>query len=211
MVRVFFLLGCLTSCRVAVLGFRGNRQGPVTAMKQRLTGHSTACMSLSTVSDSDDTSPNDSPKPWFSAGLPFSCSMCGNCCSGSSGSVRFTDSEADTMAAQLQITTEDFYSKYTRRRGRSSKAYFELKEVRTLSGAMDCIFLDREKIRGKAICSLYGARPNQCRTWPFWPELLENEAAWKNAKLGPEGCPGIGKGTVVPYEEIIRQRDLPVS
>ena len=211
MVRIFFLIGCFTSCRVAVLGLRGHRLSHTAAIKQRLTGISSPIVSPLTVSAVADSSLNELSKPWFSAGLPFSCSMCGNCCSGSSGSVRFTDSEADIMAAQLQITTDDFYSKYTRRRGRGTKAYFELKETRTVSGAMDCIFLDRDKIRGKAICSLYGARPNQCRTWPFWPELLENETAWKNAKLGPEGCPGIGKGTVVPYEEIIRQRDLPVA
>lgn len=114
------------------------------------------------------------------------------------------------MAAKVEMSTQDFYSKFTRRRGRGSKAYFELKEVRTDTGAMDCIFLDRSKIPGKATCSLYGARPGQCRTWPFWPELLESEKTWKNGKVGPEGCPGIGKGAVVPYEEIIRQRDLPL-
>eukprot|EP00961_Rhodomonas_salina_P046921 629705-Rhodomonas_salina.2 len=27
-------------------------------------------------------------------------------------------------------------------------------------------------MKGKAICSLYEARPKQCRTWPFWPENL---------------------------------------
>ena len=159
----------------------------------------------------DELNPEESVKPWFSAGLAFSCSMCGNCCSGSSGSVRFTETEADEMAEQVKLSTADFYSKYTRRRGRGTKAYFELKEVRRDSGAMDCIFLDRSKIPGKAICSLYGARPGQCRTWPFWPEVLESEKTWKNAKAGPEGCPGLGKGAIVPYEEIVRQRDLPLT
>jgi hypothetical protein len=36
---------------------------------------------------------------------------------------------------------------------------------------------------------------------------LESEKAWKDAKLGPEGCPGLGEGAIVPYEEILRQRD----
>lgn len=202
------LLLCFTSCRC----FFGFRVQPTTF--KIISGRNFAANPSSQPPESKEiegSDPKESIKPWFSAGLAFSCSMCGNCCSGSSGSVRFTDNEADEMAAQVKMSTEDFFSKYTRRRGRGSKAYFELKEVRTDSGAMDCVFLDRSKIPGKAICSLYGARPGQCRTWPFWPELLESEKAWKNAKFGPEGCPGLGKGAIVPYEEIVRQRDLPLT
>jgi uncharacterized protein len=198
------LLLCLTSCR----GISGYRIQPT--ILNRVSQRNFALDPLIHSPESNEIEESGSKegiKPWFSSGLAFSCSMCGNCCSGSSGSVRFTDAEADEMAAQVKLNTEDFYSKYTRRRGRGNRAYFELKEVRTDSGAMDCVFLDRSKIPGKAICSLYGARPGQCRTWPFWPELLESEKAWKDAKLGPEGCPGLGKGAIVPYEEILRQRD----
>ena len=108
-----------------------------------------------------------------------------------------------TCNTSLLSTTLDYL--------RGSRSHFELKKVRRDNGDMDCVFLDREKIPGKAICSLYGARPGQCRTWPFWPELLESEKTWNNAKFGSEGCAGIGKGIIVPYEEIIRQRDLPMS
>lgn len=42
-------------------------------------------------------------------------------------------------------------------------------------------------------CMIYEVRPTQCRTYPFWPENM-NQSAFKN-----EGrhCPGIGKGDVV--------------
>ena len=41
----------------------------------------------------------------------------------------------------------------------------------------DCVFWDR-----KAGCTVYPARPAQCRTWPFWEsvtEIAEN--------VGPDG------------------------
>ena len=103
----------------------------------------------------------DSSSVWYSKGLNFSCQMCGNCCSGSSGSVRFTDKEADDMSNQLQIPKEQFYEQYTRRRGRGRNSYYELKETRnklvTFDGisGYDCVFLDRNSMPGKAICSLY--------------------------------------------------------
>jgi len=43
-------------------------------------------------------------------------------------------------------------------------------------------------------CSIHPAKPTQCRTFPFWPELVEKRAAWnKTAKY----CPGIGKGPLI--------------
>jgi Fe-S-cluster containining protein len=51
-------------------------------------------------------------------------------------------------------------------------------------------------------CSVYEARPNQCRTWPFWPEVM-NAKSWK--KDVADFCPGVGKGPVIPAKEIERQ------
>ena len=73
------------------------------------------------------------------------------------------------------------------------------------SGIYDCIFLDRNKYPGKAICSLYEARPMQCRTWPFWPELLESQQSWVEAKSGVDGCPGLDKGKQYNVSEIETQ------
>ena len=113
------------------------------------------------------------------------------------------------MAAKLTITTDDFYSKYTRKRGKGATAHVELKEIRAPDGkGYDCVFLDRQSMPGKAICSLYKQRPLQCKTWPFWNDIIETPQAWEAAKLGPEGCPGLGKGDVVPYAEIVRLRDM---
>jgi Fe-S-cluster containining protein len=43
-------------------------------------------------------------------------------------------------------------------------------------------------------CSIHPAKPTQCRTFPFWPELLERKAAWN---CTARYCPGIGKGPLI--------------
>ncbi len=50
-------------------------------------------------------------------------------------------------------------------------------------GAQSCIFLNDGKK-----CSIYGARPMQCQTYPWWPELMR-EDVW--ALEGAEVCEGI--------------------
>jgi Fe-S-cluster containining protein len=40
-------------------------------------------------------------------------------------------------------------------------------------------------------CTVYGARPVQCRTYPFWSGLLASAETWREAG---EECPGIGGG-----------------
>ena len=166
----------------------------------RCYSRNTIALAASTVSSSDKDE-------WFHKGLQFSCHMCGHCCSGSTGSVRFTEDEAVKMASHVKVSKEQFYSDYTRRRGNKKNKYYELKELRTSSGDYDCIFLDRVTMPGKSICSLYDARPVQCRTWPFWEENLVSENVWKAVSKGVEGCAGIGIGPVIPYTDIIKQRD----
>ena len=157
----------------------------------------TAAAAATTTAGGDD---------WYQNGLSFACHSCGHCCSGSSGSVRFTDAEANAMAAKLAVTKDQYFEQFTRKRGRGKNAYVELKEKRTKHG-YDCVFLDRDTVPGKAICALYEVRPAQCRTWPFWEENLTSKAVWERVRLGPEGCKGIGVGPVVPYHDIVAQRD----
>jgi len=40
-------------------------------------------------------------------------------------------------------------------------------------------------------CLVYVCRPVACRTWPFWPELLESPQAWQTAA---RHCPGMDAG-----------------
>ncbi len=105
-----------------------------------------------------------------------------------------SDDEAAALARRLNLTVEEFLERYTRgtRAGRS------LVERETSYG-LDCVFLDRESIPGKAICGVYEDRPAQCRTWPFWGSNLSSEAAWRRAG---RTCPGIDRGTLSPPQEI---------
>jgi len=131
----------------------------------------------------------DDPRstPGAERGLRFACTRCGNCCTGPSGFVHFTDDEAHAMARTLGIEPEAFYERYTRDTpvGRS------LTERHGPRG-YDCVFLRRDD-QGKALCAVYTARPEQCRTWPFWRSNLSSRRAWDGAS---KGCPGMDTGAL---------------
>lgn len=119
-------------------------------------------------------------------GLRFTCTQCGKCCTGPTGFVLFNDREAGAMARDLGMSKAAFYERYTRdtSEGRS------LNENRTAHG-YDCVFLTRDEETGKTGCSVYGSRPEQCRTWPFWDSNLRGKRAWERASAG---CPGMDQG-----------------
>ncbi len=127
-------------------------------------------------------------------GLRFSCTMCGNCCTGPEGFVLFTDAEAAAIAGRLGITVEDFIRDYTK----DSRAGRSLRETPSPFG-LDCVFLDRRSVPGKALCSIYEDRPGQCRTWPFWKSNLGSREHWNRAK---RICPGMDHGALIPPERI---------
>lgn len=149
------------------------------------------------------TSQTAEKSEWYSDGLQFSCTQCGNCCTGPPGYVWFTEAELDAMAAFAHITPEQFRDLHTHRVGRR----WTLNE-RKVDGKYDCIFLKRDD-EGKALCGIYAVRPMQCRTWPFWPDNLRSQRAWDK---GARGCPGMargkqGEGDFYPVEHIRIQRD----
>jgi len=125
--------------------------------------------------------------------------LCGNCCTGPPGYVKVSEEEGAAMAKRLKISVDEFWAEYTVRFGSGRS----LKERKTEFG-LDCVFLDREKIPGKAVCGVYEDRPAQCRTWPFWPSVVKTEGTWKAAS---RGCPGINTGKLIPPEEIRILRD----
>ena len=65
--------------------------------------------------------------------------------------------------------------------------------MKELDKKRNCIFLKKKK------CIVYKARPEQCRTWPFWPENM-NAKKWKKEIIN--FCPGIGKGKKYSFQEI---------
>jgi Fe-S-cluster containining protein len=131
--------------------------------------------------------------PWYKDGLRFSCSQCGDCCSGAPGYVWVNNEEIAALAALVGMSAEAFEDQYVRQVGiRKSLKEFP-------SG--DCIFLDPEK-RG---CTVYDARPRQCRTWPFWDSNLKSPADWAHTC---SVCPGSGKGKLYQLQQIEDQRKV---
>lgn len=129
--------------------------------------------------------------PWYNAGLKFECSQCGDCCTGAPGFVWVNSAEIEALAANVGLTAEAFEDQYVRRVGvRKSLKEFP-------DGA--CVFFNTEKRN----CNVYGARPRQCRTWPFWDSNLKTPEDWKHTC---EVCPGSGKGRLHSIEEIEERR-----
>ena len=95
----------------------------------------------------------------------FTCTQCGACCRWP-GHVLLTDADIDRLARARDLAVYDFVQRYTRLA--SNRAQLAL--VDGMDGA--CIFL-RE-----ARCTVYDARPEQCRCFPFLATT-------------PEECPGL--------------------
>jgi Fe-S-cluster containining protein len=126
-------------------------------------------------------------EPWWSDGLRFGCTQCGNCCSGPPGAVWIDGSEEAALAGELGLEAEAFRERFTRRLG-SRRSLVEVRH----GDRHDCVFLERRP-DGKATCGVYRARPWQCRTWPFWPENLASPEAWEETRRRVP-CPGMGTG-----------------
>jgi len=135
-------------------------------------------------------SPEDQD-PWYAEGLRFTCSACGNCCTGAPGFVWVSDEEIEQLAAWLAIDRAAFQHKFVRRVGQRQSL------VEHANG--DCVFFDPQTRR----CRVYRLRPKQCRTWPFWDANLRQPDAWAATC---QVCPGAGTGELVPLEQIESQR-----
>lgn len=135
---------------------------------------------------------------WYVAGLAFECSQCGRCCAGpEEGYVWLTSDEADEIARFLGITSEQMHKRYIRRIHRRLSL---LEDPAT----HDCVFLQPNGSCSGKGCSIYEARPMQCRTWPFWPTNLARPENWIDAGMR---CPGINRGKTLPYPEIQSRRN----
>ena len=138
------------------------------------------------------------PSDWFAAdGLQFTCSQCGNCCSGEPGFVHFTSAEGERMAARLGLDVATFYERHTR----EQDGAILLREKPSPSReGLDCALLERDA-NGKGVCTVYADRPTQCKTWPFWPENLASRSQWEQAKSSTP-CAGMDNGQLHDAVEI---------
>ncbi len=126
-------------------------------------------------------------KPWYQDGLAFECIGCGRCCTGEPGYVWVTEDEIERLAKCVRMAAAVFENTYVRVVGQR-KSLMERPNG-------DCSLLDGVERR----CTVYEARPAQCRTWPFWHSNLRSAAAWRATC---RACPGSGQGPTHSLEQI---------
>ncbi|MFP3042988.1 YkgJ family cysteine cluster protein [Treponema primitia] len=126
-------------------------------------------------------------RPFYAQGLRFSCARCSECCRIDPGFVFLRKKDTEILVSALKMKYTEFVEFYCR-------WVPDLDGVEQLSlkekANFDCIFW-------KNGCSVYEARPLQCRTFPFWPSILQSTDSWEAMN-----CPGMRKGALHSMMEI---------
>jgi uncharacterized protein len=118
--------------------------------------------------------------------LRFECQPgCTNCCN-QSGYVYLTEDDLARAAKFVAMPARAFEKKYVYR----TRHQLRFRKLRK----KQCPFLLDNG------CSIHPAKPTQCSTFPFWPELVEDRDEWKSAA---RFCPGIGKGPLIQIGEAL--------
>ena len=112
--------------------------------------------------------------PWFEEGLRFHCTGCGKCCTGAPGYVFLSPKDIETLSLHFQITTDEFTKKYVRQ-------VEDRLSLIDAPGTPDCVFLKDNR------CSVYEARPIQCKTFPWWVHQIKDSKSWEEAGKHCEG------------------------
>lgn len=121
--------------------------------------------------------------------LRFRCTGCGRCCIGDADSyVELDAGEAEAIRGHLGLSRSWFRRRYLVTLDAGTGLGIRLRS----DGR--CPFLSDD-----GACRVYAVRPRQCRTYPFWPEVVASRGAWK---AEARRCEGIGRGAVVPLAHI---------
>ena len=122
---------------------------------------------------------------FYSEGLRFSCKRCSACCRLDPGFVYLSENDLDKLVLETKMDKANFIKKYCRWCADDSLSLLEKPNN-------DCIFWDSG-------CTVYKNRPLQCRTYPFWKNILVSEENWEAAG---QDCPGINNGKLNTQAEI---------
>ena len=122
---------------------------------------------------------------WYEGGLQFGCRRCNACCGGAPGYVWVDDDEIARMAVHLAMSVAEFTARYCRR------VWWRVSLKEMDNG--DCVFVSPDG------CRVYPVRPVQCRSFPFWPDMVDSRQVWE-AQRGR--CPGVGRGRLYSRQEI---------
>jgi Fe-S-cluster containining protein len=120
-------------------------------------------------------------------GYTFDCTRCSDCCRKDPGAVFLTTDDVDLIIEHLDMSLTQFLLECCRPVYRDGGSVVALLEKVNY----DCIFWNEQ-------CIIYEARPLQCRTYPYWPSVVESDAAWK---AEAKRCPGINRPDSLSLEE----------
>lgn len=122
----------------------------------------------------------------YASGIRFECTGCGECCKSRGGYdyVYVSLDERRRLASHLKLKTAAF----TRTHCAKTNGHFHLRDPQN-----DCLFLNGVR------CTVYKARPQQCRTWPFWPVNMKTKTWEQEVK---PNCPGVGIGRLYSPRKI---------
>ncbi len=129
------------------------------------------------------------PHPFYKDGLRFSCTRCSLCCRFDSGFVWLSRADLSRLASGLNISVRETISRYCRTVDIGGFKQLSLREQEN----KDCIFW----LNGA--CSVYGSRPLQCESYPFWAHQLADRETWSETA---GSCPGVGLGRLYHAREI---------
>lgn len=111
-------------------------------------------------------------------GVGFSCSQCSACCRYEPGFVFLYEKDITPLLTVLNLDFASFVEKYCRWVDlHDGYEYLSLIET----AKYDCIFW-------KDGCSVYEARPLQCRAFPFWVDALSSLDSWLGTTAGCNAC-----------------------
>ena len=132
-----------------------------------------------------------SARPYYQrARLRFTCTGCGACCTGATDHVVEVDAlEAEAIRVALGLSPGWFRRRYLLREPDGSRGIRLGRDGR-------CPFLGRHNR-----CRVYAVRPRQCRSYPWWPELVTRRCDWE---AEAKRCEGMNRGAVVPLAKIKR-------
>jgi Fe-S-cluster containining protein len=128
------------------------------------------------------------PLPFYRrARLRFACTGCGACCTGGAGhEVETSAAEQEAIRGFLNLSRAWFRRRYLTRDRRGIR----------LGRDGRCPFLGDDNR-----CRIYPVRPTQCRTYPWWPELISERSDWDEEA---RRCEGMNRGAIVPLARIER-------
>lgn len=129
----------------------------------------------------------------FRDAVRFECRGCGACCwvRGKYAYVCLTAADRRRLARHLGLAGRELIRTVCVR----IDGHYYIGE-----SERQCRFLEGNR------CSIYPARPHQCRSWPFWPDNLNAEAWKKNVR---SVCPGAGMAGISRIETPLKRPDVP--